>query len=120
MIRELLEEMIQEEIPELPDGEYERVFGNDAPDPADGPITYAKLLVHRLLVKACAGNDKSIQEVLDRMLGKPMQITENTNTNQNITYLTFLENCVEQEKMDGIIDAEATPILPPPDVDIFS
>lgn len=109
LIQDLLSKTMAQEIPELPEGEYERIFGDDSPSPGNG-LTYAKLLVHKLVTRACAGNDKSIQEVLDRMLGKPVQATENTNINHNMTYLTFLEECVERDK---ILDAETVPSLPP-------
>ncbi len=95
LIRDLLEKKIYQEIPPMDEGDYYLQFGNDAPPYKKG-MTFADMLVHRLLMKACAGNDKSIQEVLDRFLGKPKQKTDEGPSKG--TYLDFLQGIVEKDK----------------------
>lgn len=77
-------------------------------------ITYAELMVRQLVQKACEGNDKSIGEILDRLIGKPVQTAEVTT--RHYTYNDFLLSIVEQEQKEKhkVIDvpSQPTPALP--------
>jgi len=74
----------------------------------DPKLTHMDLLVYRLGMQALSGNDKSIQEILDRLMGKPTQVNENLNI--SATYEDFLETCVGKD----VIEAEVVEVLPPP------
>lgn len=102
VLRDLLDRALTQKIPVMPEEEFQRLF-NTQQMPG---MTYAELMIHQLVVKACAGNDKSIQEILDRLVGKPVQTAEIKSV--SYTYNDFLLSCVEadqKEKLD-VIDVE--------------
>ena len=75
-------------------------------------MDYEDLLVKRLIQKACAGDEKSMRELLDRHLGKPKQVTENVNV--EVTYTDFLEQCLiedaQSEEVPRITDTNSDPV----------
>lgn len=100
-IVDLLEDALDSEVSISP--ELEERFGILIPDQLADPrlnpsqkTTYRQLMIYRLVIKACGGQDKSIQEVLDRLVGKPAQYVENHNTDQ--TYLEFMRMCLEADR----------------------
>jgi len=50
-------------------------------------VTPLQLILAKMVEKACQGNDKAIQEMLDRTLGKAAQHIETKST---VTYLDFV------------------------------
>ena len=95
-IVELLEKTLTADIP-ISDAMMS-VHGLAVPDhlqdPAKNPkqtVQLEEILVYQLVLKACAGNDKSIQEVLDRLVGKPAQYVESHST--QYTYIDFMAKC---------------------------
>lgn len=90
--------------------DFERTFGITLSEEEKENITYKRLVVKRLIMKACSGDAKALQEVLDRWVGKPKQINENINVNYN--YLDFLEQCDKEDqqlKKVDVIDVKAIP-----------
>ena len=61
-------------------------------------LTLGELMVRQLVLKAAAGDSKSVQEVLDRLLGKPMQQTESVV--KSYTYHDFLIQCQDLDKQE--------------------
>lgn len=106
-IRDLLDKALELRVPAMSPEEFERIFNIKASPAEIRNFTFAEIMVRQLVVKACAGNDKSIQEVLDRLLGKPMQTTESVS--KSYTYHDFLIQCQQAD------EAEAKPknITPP-------
>ena len=98
----------------MDEGDYSLAFGENAP-PNDPHMTFAKMIVHRLLMKAAAGNDKSIQEVLDRLLGRPKQTQKDTQ--KATSYLTFLDECAVLDEEEGIAPPEPPALIPIPEKD---
>lgn len=75
-------------------------FGIEIPphmlDPQTNPglkITPLKLVLSQLVLKACKGQDKSIQEIMDRVLGKPAQYIE---AKTEVTYLDFVDSLIAE------------------------
>lgn len=102
LLRELLGRALTKKIPRMPEEEFQRLFSmQQTPD-----MTYAELMMTQLVLKACTGNDKSIQEVLDRLVGKPVQTAEIRSV--AMTYNDFLMSCVEEDQKDklNVIDVE--------------
>lgn len=64
--------------------------------------TYRDVIVHQLVLKACRGGDRSIQEIFDRAMGKPKQATE-APTEKGTSYYDFLMTLAEEgaEKNPG-------------------
>lgn len=58
-------------------------------------VTPLQLILSKLVKKACQGSDKSIQEVLDRVVGKPQQHIEATATMTYVDYLSDLKDTAE-------------------------
>lgn len=75
-VRDLLDKAVEFAAPRLSPEEFEREFGMRLTAEEIRRLTMADVLVRQLVLKAAKGNDKSISEVLDRLLGKPMQTTE--------------------------------------------
>jgi hypothetical protein len=87
--------------------EIERIYGvRLTPEEAQG-ITYKELILRQLAIRGASGDMRAINQILDRLLGKPVQTNENINT--NVTYYDFLMQLVEDDKKAelGVIEAEA-------------
>ena len=96
-LRDLLETSLTLRAPAVAPEEFERLFGikvSSAEEIQD--ITFAEIMVRQLVLKACTGNDRSISEVLDRLLGKPMQTTETVS--KSYSYHDFLIECRDSEE----------------------
>lgn len=102
----MLERILYEPLPNLSPDDIRATFGLLIPPEQMKQITYQELMLRQLVLKACSGNDKSIGEVLDRLIGKPTQTTEITATQQ--TYHSFLLDCIEKDQLDrhNVIDVE--------------
>lgn len=90
-IRDLLEKSLELRVPQISAEEFERIFGLKVTAEDVRSLSLGELMIRQLVLKACTGNDRSIQEVLDRLLGKPMQTTENVTRSYN--YHDFLIEC---------------------------
>lgn len=113
-IREALDRALELKIPgDMTPEQFERTFAMKVTPEELKNLTFAELLVRQLVVKACAGNDRSISEVLDRLLGKPMQTTENVTKSYN--YYDFLTECSEKDEREVIDVKPVNPrLLAPP------
>lgn len=100
-IREALERALDLKVPsDWTPEQFERTFALRVSPQELANITFAEVLVRQLLVKACSGNDRSITEVLDRLLGKPMQTTETVT--KSYSYHDFLLTCKEADEKEII------------------
>lgn len=110
ILRDLLDRALTRELPQMGEAEFSRAFGMQwTPDMAG--MTYAELLIRQLVLKACAGNDKSIQEILDRLVGKPVQTAEIKSV--SYTYNDFLLSCVEADQKDKLKVIDVPPLEQP-------
>ena len=100
-LKDDLSEILQREL-YLSKDEVERLFNVNAVDLRYGPVSYGKLILHQLAAKAAKGDMKAINQVLDRLVGKPVQ--QNENVNVDIGYAEYLDSLDD----DKIIDAEVT------------
>lgn len=116
-IRDLLDKSLELSVPDMSPEHFERVFGMKVTADEIKNLSFGEVMVRQLVLKACVGNDKSIQEVLDRLLGKPMQTTENVT--KSYTYHDFLFRCQELDEKDAgaaprtVIEAAPAPLTPP-------
>lgn len=105
-IREILDKALEIPVPQMSPDEFLRIFGLHVTPEEIKKLTLADAMVRQLVTKAAAGNDRSIQEVLDRLLGKPMQTTESVTKSYN--YHDFLLECKTLDaKESGIVEIEA-------------
>ena len=115
-IRDLLDKALELPLPQMSTEEFERVFGMRISTQELASLTLAEVMVRQLVLKAAAGNDKSIQEVLDRLLGKAMQTVETTSHTYN--YHDFLVECKRADESEAkpvlreIVDVPALPGIP--------
>lgn len=108
-IRALLDRALGTKVPQMSPEEFERMFGFKATRDQIADYTFAELMVMQLVTKAASGNERSIQEVMDRLLGKPVQQTEAKSV--SYTYHDFLVRCKEMDAEDG---GKVVDIPPPP------
>lgn len=97
-IRELLDRSLDLTVPAMSAEEFEKVFGLKVSAAELTKLTFAEVIVRQLIQKACSGNDRSLTEVLDRLLGKPMQQTESVV--KTYTYTDFLIQCRDADAKD--------------------
>lgn len=98
-IRDLLDKALELSVPQVSVEEFERLFGLKATADEIKNLSFAEVMVRQLVMKACSGNDKSIQEILDRLLGKAVQTTENTT--KSYSYHDFLIECRNQDTIEA-------------------
>lgn len=109
-IRDLLDRALDLKVPDLTPEVFQREFNIIVTRAEISKLTFAEVIVRQLVRKAATGNDRSIQEVLDRLLGKAMQTTESVQKTYN--YHDFLIQCREAdaaEKSGRTIDITPTP-----------
>lgn len=94
-IREALDRALELKVPQVSPEDFERAFSIRATPEEIKTLTLAELMVRQLVLKACAGSDRSITEVLDRLLGKPTQTTESVS--KSYSYHDLL---IELKKQD--------------------
>lgn len=122
-IRELLDKALETKVPQISPEEFERDFGFRATREEIAQFTFAEIMVRQLVTKAASGNDKSIQEIMDRLLGKPMQQTESVV--KSYTYHDFLRQCksLDETEKPGrtitITPTRPTPQLADPAADLI-
>lgn len=75
-------------------------------------MTKAELIMYQLVERACSGDLVAINQLFDRLIGKPLQVTENTT--RVLTYRDFLSDVAHKEQMakHKIVDVEAIPLPP--------
>jgi hypothetical protein len=90
-------------------------LGRFVPEELWGRVTYREIMIRGLISKACGGDGKATQEVLDRLLGKPVQ--KNENLNLEASYTEFLDSIADKEEemptdklVTTIKDEEADPL----------
>lgn len=88
VIRSILEETLTQRVPAHVD--VERTFGISIPPSERANLTYARLLVYRLMMQACAGDNRALKEVLDRFMGKTAVNKDQEAQDQN--YVDFLRS----------------------------
>lgn len=104
-IRDLLDRALELKVPpDMTVEQFERTFAVRITAEELKNLTFAELLVRQLVIKACSGNDRSIQELLDRLLGKPTQTTESVV--KSYSYHDFLISCREADARE-VIDIPA-------------
>jgi len=113
-IRDLLDKALDTKIPVCSPEDFERIFGIKiaSREEIEG-MTLAEVMVRQLVLKACAGNDKSIQEVMDRLLGKPVQLAEVKSV--SFTYQDYLDECMKKDAEEAGRPLPAPVSLSPPD-----
>lgn len=99
LFRDLFDRAIDLPVPQLAPEEFDRKFGITLTAREISTATMAEIIVRQLVAKAAAGNDKSIQEVMDRLLGKPMQQTETTV--KSYSYQDFLIECRDADAAEN-------------------
>lgn len=113
-LRDLLDKALVLEVPQMGPEEFNRIFGIKVEPGEIKGMTFAEVMMRQLVLKACAGNDKSIQEVLDRLLGKPMQVSESTvKTYSYQDWLIELRN--SESGKPALPNRGVVEVLPPPD-----
>lgn len=117
-LRDLLDKTLEIKIPNgLTAEEFERFFNFRVSEEEIPNLTFGEVMIRQLIFKAASGNDRSIQEVLDRLLGKPMQTIESTS--KSYTYHDFLIECREADKREigqpNFIPTEIPQIPPAPE-----
>jgi hypothetical protein len=90
-VRELLDKAVGLPAPQLSPEDFEREFSMRVTAEEIKNLTLAEVMIRQLVLKAAKGNDKSITDVMDRLLGKPTQTTENVSKTYN--YHDFLVEC---------------------------
>lgn len=75
-------------------------------DPRYVGMTNAEVMAVRLAKKAASGHDKSVTEVLDRILGKPKQSVESVGVKMN--YRDFLDVIQRDEQAQSLAEFEVT------------
>jgi hypothetical protein len=75
-IRESLDKIVGEKVPQMAPEQFERMFSVKLEPEQIASMTFGELMMRQLVLKACTGNDRSITETLDRLLGKAVQTTE--------------------------------------------
>lgn len=75
-IRDALDKIVGEKVPQMSPEQFERMFSVKLEADQIQTMTFGELMMRQLVLKACTGNDRSITETLDRLLGKAVQTTE--------------------------------------------
>lgn len=98
-IRDLLDKSLELPVPPMAPEEFERTFGMKATPQEIERMSMAEVMVRQLVWKAAKGNDKSIGETLDRLLGKAVQTTETTT--RSYSYHDFLIECKNADEAEA-------------------
>ncbi len=98
-IRDLLDKALELQVPTMAPEEFERIFGIKISSEELKNLSFAEVMVRQLVLKACSGNDRSIQEVLDRLLGKAVQTTESVT--KSYSYHDFLIECRNADEAEA-------------------
>lgn len=116
--RAMLGRILSEKLPEVPLDDLRVFFGSLIPAEKLAGMTYEELMMRQLVLKACAGNDKSITEIMDRVAGKPTQVIEGKVLTG--TYQDFLAECDKRDR-DGLQHADIIDVDPvaQPETDIL-
>lgn len=68
-VQETLTKILSHKLPRMSTDEFEHMFNIRVSQEELQDISFLELMIRQLVVKACMGNDKSIQEILDRLIG---------------------------------------------------
>lgn len=108
-ISAVLDKALELKLPAMTQEEFQRLFGFRVTSEELQNLTLIEVIVRQLVLKACMGNDKSIQEILDRKLGKPVQTAEITTKNFNYyDFLLELKNKTDKP-YGAVVDVQAEP-----------
>lgn len=117
LIRDLLDRSLELTGPDLSPEEFERAFGIRATPEEIKRFTLAEIMVRQLVLKACKGDNRAITEVLDRLLGKPMQTSESVVKSYSYQDLLLEFRNADAKEKGGqkptVIDVPPSPALPP-------
>lgn len=118
LIRDLLDRSLELTGPDLSPEEFDRAFGIRATPEEIKRFTLAEIMVRQLVLKACKGDNRAITEVLDRLLGKPMQTSESVVKSYSYQDLLLEFRNADAKEKGGqkptVIDVPSSPALPPP------
>ena len=98
-LQEGIEKFLFAEVPdEIPDAQVAVLF-NIAPEMvqllrANGALSFDSMINYQLIMKAAKGSEKAINEVYNRMMGRPDQHVKVTGK----SYIDYLDEIAEAEK----------------------
>lgn len=64
-------------------------------------MTYGQVAVYKQVYQAAHGDGQAFDRVVDRMIGRPMQVNQNLNVNKS-----YKDFCLDLAKEEGILDAD--------------
>lgn len=67
-------------------------------------LSYGQVAIKKQITMAAQGNSEAFERVLDRIIGKPMQVNQNLNVNKS--YKDFLDELAAQDVIE--VKAEET------------
>ena len=111
-VRDFLDRALELPAPDITPEEFDRQFGLLVTSDEIKKLCMADVMIRQLVMKAAKGNDKSISEVLDRLLGKPVQATETISKSYN--YHDYLIECRNADAAEACrtIDMVTAPGVP--------
>lgn len=109
IIRDFLDQALELKVPNMSPEDFLREFGIHATADEIPNLTLAEVMMRQLVMKAAKGSERSIDSVMDRLLGKPMQQSEHV-----VKSYSYYDLLMEYKKLD-----EGTPkeleLIPDPD-----
>lgn len=109
--KELISKALDKPLPRMsPDDFLRQFFFEVTPQELAGFKTYRDVLIHQLVLKGCRGENRAVQELLDREMGKPKPTAEALAPGKTGTYYDFLMSLVEEDKTK----APGGPVEPDP------
>lgn len=67
-------------------------------------LTYGQVAIVKQVQMAAGGDPGAFDRILDRMIGRPLQVNHNVNANKS-----YKDFCIEVAKEEGILDADVVP-----------
>lgn len=64
-------------------------------------MTYGQVAMFKQVALAAQGDPGAFDRVLDRIVGRPLQVNHNVNANKS-----YKDFCIEIAKEEGILDAD--------------
>lgn len=105
--RKEAQELLEHELSAIVDVDEEinRLYAGVITPRDKGVLTYRALIMRQLVRKASCGESKALQDIVDRILGKTVQVNENLNV--NATYSDFLSDLADLEDQNTLPTIEA-------------
>lgn len=108
-VREILEEMIAQNLPDLTDEEFEKEYNTNAfSGNQRREMTHIELIVFQIVKAAASGEKAAIQTVFDRLMGKAKPAKDNPDEKKE-SYEDWMDEAIVRE--------EANPMPPPRNFD---